>query len=438
MQKVTLDGYDVTTETLSGNIGAGVAAEIKSFDHFTYDEADSTASGSIAADGSLVLKVYYNRNTYKIITRMGIGGTGTVSATNTYPYGKKITVSASVKSGYEFLGWYCENEQMCEDTSYTFTVSENITLVAYAYKLNTGAPSLGVGAYNGNLYVNVNGGVPTFTSHDCGKSYCEHYDALDALERCGVAYAKLNKALMPSGTRGSLSHKPTGWYQAGYPDLNVSYIYNRCHLIGWQLTGQDDFELNLVTGTPYFNVSGMLPFENMVADYLKEFPNNHVLYRVEPIFDGDNLLANGVHMQAYSVEDNGRELSFNVFVYNVQRGVLFDYATGKNCQNPETIIVEEEDDEDSGDGTQTVVTYIVNTKSTSMKIHLPTCTWVEKMSESNKWETTKTLDELLDMGYTCCGSCKPDQKSRSIVIDVAIIEKRLKYTFLPSRESLAA
>ena len=184
--------------------------------------------------------------------------------------------------------------------------------------------------YADKIYIEINNNMPYFEQSEYTTETFEKYSELDSLGRCGVAYANISKQTMPpeGDERGSISSvKPTGWEQAKY---NGEYLYNRCHLIGYQLSDEDANELNLITGTRYFNVDGMLPFENMVADYINKNENNHVLYRVTPIFKNNNLLASGVEIEAYSVEDNGKGVCFNVFVYNVQPGITIDYKTGKS------------------------------------------------------------------------------------------------------------
>ena len=186
--------------------------------------------------------------------------------------------------------------------------------------------------YPGEPFVALYNNVPDFDEKDKTTKSFETYSDLDSLGRCGVAYANIGKDIMPTQKRGDISSvKPSGWINKKYDTTLVDggYIYNRCHLIGHQLAGEDANEKNLITGTRYFNVEGMLPFENMVCDYVKE-TNNHVLYRVTPIYDGNNLVAKGVQMEAYSVEDDGEGVMFNVFVYNVQPGITIDYATGNS------------------------------------------------------------------------------------------------------------
>ena len=184
--------------------------------------------------------------------------------------------------------------------------------------------------YSGEPYVTVNDNVPQFLETDLSTDSYEYYSDLDRIGRCGVVYACIGTDLMPTEERGSIgSVKPTGWHTVKYDVVDGNYLYNRCHLIGYQLSGENVNTKNLITGTRYLNVDGMLPFENMVADYVLE-TENHVMYRVTPIFDGDNLLASGVQIEAESVEDNGEGILFNVYCYNVQPGVEIDYATGEN------------------------------------------------------------------------------------------------------------
>ena len=186
--------------------------------------------------------------------------------------------------------------------------------------------------YSDKIYIEINNNLPYFEESEYTTESFEEYSDLDELGRCGVAYANLSQETMPpdGDERESISNiKPTGWKQAKY---DGQYLYNRCHLIGYQLSDEDANERNLITGTRYFNAQGMLPFENKVADYINENEKNHVLYRVTPIFKGDNLLATGVEIEAYSVEDSGKGVCFNVFIYNVSPGITIDYKTGENYQ----------------------------------------------------------------------------------------------------------
>lgn len=188
----------------------------------------------------------------------------------------------------------------------------------------------GIPVYTGEPFVVLNDNNPYFTENDYTTKSYEYYSELDSLGRCGVTMACIGKDLMPTEKRGDISSvKPTGWVQNKYDFVDGKSLYNRCHLIGFQLAGENANKCNLITGTRYMNVDGMLPFENMVADYVKE-TNNHVLYRVTPIFLEQNLLASGVVMEALSMEDNGDGVCYCVYVFNVQPGVEIDYATGEN------------------------------------------------------------------------------------------------------------
>ena len=250
--------------------------------------------------------------------------------------------------------------------------------------------------YSGAAYVAVNDNEPYFTQEEITDQAFEMYSDLDALGRCGVTCASVGLELMPTEERGDIgSVKPTGWHTVKYDCVDGKYLYNRCHLIGYQLTGENANERNLITGTRYLNIEGMLPFENMVADYVEE-TENHVMYRVTPIYDGDNLVAGGVLMEGYSVEDEGAGICFCVYAYNVQPGVEIDYATGESWLAGEGSTSGSESDE---------VTYILNTSS--KKFHDPSCSGAEDIKESNKEVFTGSREELIAQGYTPCGRCKP-------------------------------
>lgn len=184
--------------------------------------------------------------------------------------------------------------------------------------------------YTDAAFVEINGNKPEFTKSELKTKSYEEYTELDSLGRCGVAIASVGKDIMPTEDRGSIGQvKPSGWHTVKYDFVDGKYLYNRCHLIGFQLTGENANRRNLITGTRYMNVEGMLPFENMVADYVKE-TGNHVAYRVTPIYDGDNLVASGVQIEAQSVEDDGEGICFNVYCYNIQPGVEIDYSDGSS------------------------------------------------------------------------------------------------------------
>ena len=181
-------------------------------------------------------------------------------------------------------------------------------------------PLHAIPAFSGKPYIEINGNIPFFTANELTAVSFEHYSDLDGLGRCGEAVASVGRDLMPDTDRGSIgSVKPSGWVTVKYDFVDGKYLYNRCHLIGYQLTGENANEKNLITGTRYLNIKGMLPFENMVADFVKE-TGYHVMYRVTPMFEGNNLVASGVLMEAQSVEDGGEGIRFNVYCYNVQPG----------------------------------------------------------------------------------------------------------------------
>ena len=250
--------------------------------------------------------------------------------------------------------------------------------------------------YNGLPYVEINDNVPQFTKSEITTSSFEIYGDLDSLGRCTTAFSCIGKDLMPTEKRGEIgSVKPTGWHLAKYDFIDGKYLYNRCHLIGYQLTGENANEKNLITGTRYLNIQGMLPFENEVTEYIKN-TNNHVMYRVTPIFEGDNFLADGVQMEGYSVEDKGKSISFNVFCYNVQPGVNINYATGDNSASGEYTTTTDEDITD---------TFIVNLNT--KKFHKPNCSSVSKMSESNKKKYKGKRSSLINNGYEPCKNCNP-------------------------------
>ena len=269
----------------------------------------------------------------------------------------------------------------------------------------------GIAPYSGKPYVVVNSNKPQFTAEEITTQSFEFYSELDSLGRCGYVMACVGQDLMPTTPREDISSvTPSGWVNKRYDTSIVSggYIYNRCHLIGWQLTGENANKQNLITGTRYINIDGMIGFENMIADYVKE-TGNHVMYRVTPIFVGNNLVASGVQLEGYSVEDNGAEISFNVFAYNLQPGVVIDYATGENWLAGENNTQKEtestEKSTDAGDDEDDVEVFILNTKT--KKIHKSTCSSARDMAEANRAEHVGDFSGLLNQGYTTCGNCKP-------------------------------
>ena len=245
--------------------------------------------------------------------------------------------------------------------------------------------------YNGKPCADINDDVPFFTNEEVMSIRYEHYHNLDHLGRCTYAVAYVGEETMPTEPRGPIGMvKPSGWHTVKYDGIDGNYLYNRCHLIGYQLTGENANEQNLITGTRYLNVEGMLPFENSVADYVKG-TGNHVLYRVTPIYEGDDLLCRGVLMEAQSIEDE--LVRFCVFCYNVQPGIEIDYRTGDSHRADEA---KEETEEKE---------YVLNTNT--KKFHYPTCDSVKKMKEKNKKTVTASREDLISSGYSPCGGCNP-------------------------------
>ena len=284
-----------------------------------------------------------------------------------------------------------------------------------------------VPAFEGNPYVYVNDGEPTFTDEQrAAEPGHEHYGELDELGRCTAAFAVVGPETQPTEKRGSIGEvRPSGWQMAKYDFVEGKYLFNRCHLLGYQLTGENANERNLITGTRYLNVQGMLPFENAVADYV-DATGNHVLMAVMPVFEGSELVARGVHMMAESVEDGGEGVAFNVFCYNVQPGVVIDYGTGESMLEedatplPDVSGAESAPDtasEGAGAGEASekgatgsdegkgVAEYVLNTNS--RKFHLPSCSSVGQMSPKNREDVEDTRENLIAKGYDPCKRCNP-------------------------------
>lgn len=250
-------------------------------------------------------------------------------------------------------------------------------------------------------YTEINGNQPFFSDEEKTSESFESYSDLDHLGRCGTAYACIGQDLMPTEDRESISHiKPTGWQTAEYDFVDGKYLCNRCHLIGFQLAGENANEKNLITGTRYMNVEGMLPFENMTADYIKE-TGNHVLYRVTPIFKEDELVARGVQMEAWSIEDDGNGICFNVYVYNSQPDVAIDYQTGES-RAVEKLTGSSEESQSSDTQSEE---YILNTNT--RKFHLSNCPSVASMKDKNKEEYYGPRENLIEEGYAPCQNCMP-------------------------------
>ena len=262
--------------------------------------------------------------------------------------------------------------------------------------------SSAIPAYNGKLYVPINGNIPVFSSAELTTVAYERYASPDSLGRTGTAIASCGREIMPKDgeERGSISSvKPSGWVQASYDCVSGKYLYNRCHLIGWQLSAENANKQNLITGTRYMNTEGMLPFENMIADYIHE-TGNHVAYRVTPVYDGNNLLAHGVQLEAMSVEDGGDGICFNMFIYNVQPGVIIDYATGNSCLEGSAT-------------TAAVKTTTVKKTTVTTEPHVE-MVWIPKTGSkyhsrsdcSNMQAPSQIpLDEAIRQGYESCKRC---------------------------------
>ncbi len=270
--------------------------------------------------------------------------------------------------------------------------------------------------FSGRPYVVINGNVPFFTDEEKVTDSYETYYDLDGLGRCTLTVACIGIDIMPTEDRESLDTKPTGWQSVKYDIVDGKFLYNRCHLIGFQLTGENDNEKNLITGTRYLNVEGMFPFEDMVADYVKE-TGNHVMYRVTPIFEGNELVARGVLMEAWSVEDNGDGICFNIYAYNNQPGIVINYMNGDSAlddgstQFPDDAGDSGSGDSDSGKGEENegeldpapgTETFVINTST--KKYHKPTCTYA---SSNNTESYTGKRADLEEDGYEACKVCKP-------------------------------
>ncbi len=371
------------------------------------------------------------------------GCTNTVEAAYSGP-GLRSNVSESYRSGQTGNTGKTDDASQAENSAST---TDSPALPAESAG-NTGADS--IPAYAGEPYVIINDNIPAFQSTDLVTQSYEYYSDLDELGRCGTAVSCIGQDLMPTEKRGSIGMvKPTGWQTVKYDFVDGKYLYNRCHLIGYQLTAENANEKNLITGTRSLNVDGMLPFENMTADYIKE-TGNHVLYRVTPLFEGSELVARGVFMEAQSVEDNGAGIQFYVFCYNVQNGVVIDYASGSSTAGdtiaswPDTTMdssnssgstpsgtdlstgsaasgtaVDPAADGAASDtpssteqppistgGTQSVSSsYVLNTNTN--KFHDPGCSSLSQANGSNLQNYDGTRENLIAQGYSPCKRCNP-------------------------------
>ena len=383
------------------------------------------------------MKKKHNRPQKRLITQLSLwlalllAFTGCAESTvtsqdNTYAIEQLATIPSELLEASETAVSEPESGQPQENASDTQESQQVTSATDVPTGEGTSAFSLReIPAYSGTPYTEVNGNQPYFTEEELTTQSFETYSELDSLGRCGVAYANVGQDLMPTELRGEIGAvKPTGWHLVKYDNVDGKYLYNRCHLIAYMLAAENANPQNLITGTRYLNVQGMLPFETKVCDYVKN-TGNHVLYRVTPSFDGDNLLADGVLMEAYSVEDAGEGISFCVFAYNVQPGIGIDYATGDNwaegsgtyqstvasvaeetpAPQPETDTAVQITPELSAPQETQQTTYVLNTNT--MKFHYPTCSSVDDMKEKNKQIYTGSREEVINMGYVPCKRCNP-------------------------------
>ena len=383
------------------------------------------------------MKMKHNRPQKRLITQLSLwlalllAFTGCAESTvtsqdNTYAIEQLAAIPSELLEASETAVSEPESGQPQENASDTQESQQVTSATDASTGEGTAAFSLWeIPAYSGTPYTEVNGNKPYFTEADLTTQSFETYSGLDSLGRCGVAYANVGQDLMPTEPRGEIGAvKPTGWHLVKYDNVDGKYLYNRCHLIAYMLAAENANPQNLITGTRYLNVQGMLPFETKVCDYVKN-TGNHVLYRVTPIFDGDNLLADGVLMEAYSVEDAGEGISFCVFAYNVQPGIGIDYATGDNwaegsgtyqstvasvaeetpVPQPETDTAVQITPESSAPQESQGITYVLNTNT--KKFHYPTCSSVDDMKEKNKQIYTGSREEVINMGYVPCKRCNP-------------------------------
>ena len=383
------------------------------------------------------MKMKHNRPQKRLIIQMSLWlallltFTGCAESTvtpqdNTYAIELPATIPSELLEASEITASEPESGQPQENFSDTQESQQATSATDTPTGEGTSAFSLReIPAYSGTPYTEVNGNKPYFTEAELTTQSFETYSELDSLGRCGVAYANVGQDLMPTEPRGEIGAvKPTGWHLVKYDNVDGKYLYNRCHLIAYMLAAENANPQNLITGTRYLNVQGMLPFETKVCDYVKN-TGNHVLYRVTPIFDGDNLLVDGVLMEAYSVEDAGEGICFCVFAYNVQPGIGIDYATGDNwaessgtyqstaapaavetpAPQPETDTTVQITPESSAPQESQGITYVLNTNT--KKFHYPTCSSVDDMKEKNKQIYTGSREEVINMGYAPCKRCNP-------------------------------
>ncbi len=381
--------------------------------------------------GCTVPNLSVNRRDKKLYSSYSISISDIRSGTNHSQVSSDIGIpeNTTIESGSEVISLVQNEKENTEeshennltepDTTTTNIDSRSVSpFQGSTYRLSIS----GIPPYSGSPSVVLNGNVPGFSSSDLSTEFFEHYSDLDSLGRCGVAFANICPESMPTEPRGEIGMvKPSGWHTIRYDDLvDGRYLYNRCHLIAYSLAGENANVRNLITGTRWMNIVGMLAFESEVEEYVKS-TGNHVLYRSSPIFEGNNLVATGVQIEALSVEDSGKGVCFNVFVYNVQPGIIIDYATGDShidesqsaVPDDNTVVrdnsrasnntTEEPSSENSSTASQ--ATYVLNLNS--KKFHKPTCSSVATMSDKNKKAFFGTREEAVSQGYEPCKRCNP-------------------------------
>lgn len=335
-------------------------------------------------------------------------------------FGCDITVADEPGNGTETIPSVSETAAVSTSTALLQTETETAaevsvttqTEVATAPHIDVPFDYYSLPEYSGSPYCEVNENHPYFKSSDLTDVSYEFYSPLDALGRCGECNACIGRDLMPTGSRGEIgSVRPSGFHIVRYDDIITDkYLFNRCHLIGWQLTGENANECNLITGTRYMNVEGMLPFENRVAGFIRK-TDNHVLYRVTPIFIEDELVCRGVLMEAQSVEDDGAGVSFCVFCYNIQPKIYIDYSDGEShrldeAETATTSVAEIQTEAVTTAAASSVdATYILNTNT--HRFHYPSCDSAKAIKEKNRLEYSGTRDDIIAQGYVPCSQCKP-------------------------------
>ncbi len=351
---------------------------------------------------------------------LGIAGVGDESV-NTAVTTENSLSTSNVYSSDDFTLGQTETDVETKDETEGITNKTESSTQAQKYNKKPSASGnckvkLGsIPAFSDKAYITINNNIPGLSLSDRESAYFEKYSPLDDYGRCGVVVACLGRETMPTEERGPIgSVKPSGWHTVKYDFVDGRYLYNRCHLIGFQLSGENANTRNLITGTRYMNVQGMLPFENMVADYIKE-TDNHVLYRVTPVFKGDELVARGVQIEAYSVEDDGDGICFNVYCYNNQPGVIINYATGSSeldfsmetteKQTTENYTTKEETTEKPTQLPETQVQAVENDEQIVWLPKKGKCYHSKSTCSGMKEATKSTLSDAVALGYRKCSRC---------------------------------